>query len=305
METVHDYINELETINRKLIIENTELKERLLQTPKPPTPPVGDGLLLIRKDSIQNANICSIVKDDTPGAKQNEMTRQVLKIAQSVGCNMWTGFFNEFELNLTAYSGLVAYGHSLGLAFGADTVDAMHEIIYRGADDDINDARFKKYIEDLIKLGAVMLIVNDADGKNKDGTLRYPAPYLKRMVQRIKTAASAYPEIPVMASLTAGADPKAYKAEYGFDLVEAQTFGTISELTSFLKRGFDVYCLDAQKSSSVKYLQQARAVLLKEKPKAIRWYAGFDYGGTDWRAMPTQVKEITETSKQLKAALSI
>lgn len=270
--------------------------------PAPVEPPVKPVAF-----NIEGEVLVCIVKDDTPSTKQNATTREVLDIAAEMGATGWTGFFNESEvqahlknINHTTLN-LVKYGADRRLkTFGADTINAMLRVIPAAED----EARLQPYLGGLIKLGADFIIWNDVDGVDDDGERVYPPDAIKAGMKRLRDALKAigFPNFPIMASLTAAAKPDFYRTEYGFDLVEMQTFGNLKELQGFMDDLFDVYALDAQKSFSVAEIRAARPFIVKGASHALRLYAGFDYDDNDFREMPDQVKEHTITIQQWKEA---
>ena len=303
----------LSTDSAACLDENKRLSARIAELEKPPVivepekPPVTEPAAFeaeVSRAGIHNAIIGCIVKDNTPTEPQNEITRQSIDLAAEAHCNMVTFFLNIEEVkehlrNIgDGKNNLVRYAKSLNLRYGADSVDVIVARTPEAPDEPI----LTPYFEGLIKLGAEFVIFNDADGVIKEtGLRRYPPDMLRKMVTRVRVALRNHQNIPIVASLTANADPATYKA-LGFDLVEAQTFGSTANLKSFLERGFDIYCIDTQVSSSVSELLSDRPVLLASKATAIRLYAIFDYDGagrpkTDWRRMAVQVKEITETNR--------
>lgn len=255
--------------------------------------------------NIEGHVLCCIVKDNKPSLTQDNMTRQVISIAAAMGCTGWTGFLNEQEVlehleNIDHPTvNLIKYGADRGLIFGADTVNAMLRVIPWTEEDE----RFKAYFDGLVKLGARFVIWNDVDGE-EDGRRVYSPVAIAAGMGRIRAAlkAAGAPKMPIVASLTAAAKPDFYRSEYGFDYVEMQTFGNLRELRGFMDDLFDVYALDAQDGYSVSQIQEARPYIVKGAAHALRLYAGFDYDGTDWRRMPEQVKEHTETIRRWREA---
>jgi hypothetical protein len=243
---------------------------------------------IITKTEMKDVAGVAIPKGNAPSAAQDQNTRDMILMASLMGLNGWRGFFNLQEVKAHtaatmtegSISHLPGYGRRFGLGFIADTVN--------WAAVNLNETDLPIYLNGLVKMGAMAFYFDDAnqyrEAKNADGTLKYPAGELERLVKRIRAVT---PDMPLIASLTANAMIASYKPL--FDHVEAQTFGKITELEMFLKRGFDVYCLDGRKEISVEYLQQSIEIVTRLNPKNIFWYVA---GITDWKSMPFQLPLI-------------
>lgn len=278
--------------------------------PEPPNPaPEQPGFNpVISKTEFRNLVIGSIVKQDDAGTEE-DMMRACIDEAIEVGCTSITAWFHPSEAagyvkpeNINnPLKNIFKYAADRGIIIGADTVDAALRIL----PETITDDAFNKYIDNLISLGAKYLLWNDVDGV-LDGFETIPAQRvytpeaIKTGMARINRALKEHPTVPVIASLTAGANLEEFR-QYGFHFIEIQTFGSLDELKGFVKLNADALCIDVQQSQSLAYLKEARAILVASDATVIRLYAIFD-GDTDFRRdkMATRVAEIKETNRQFK-----
>lgn len=214
--------------------------------------------------------------DNAPSEEQYNTIRNVLVHASTMGFNTWRAFFNFDEVRHhinTSFDDpnhLPQFGCRNGLVFIADTVDA---VIPR-----LNDDEVRQYIQGLEAMGAQAFVVNDAD--------QYPVDVLEHMVSRIRAVSGR----PIIASLRGTADKNAYPM---FDFLEAQTFGTFDEFSSFLAQPFDVYVLDAREKMTAESLQERGNMILASRPSAFFYYTA---KADDWLAMP---HEEVETIKSI------
>lgn len=219
--------------------------------------------------------------DNEPSDEQYATVRHVLMQAASMGFNTWRGFFNldEVREHLNMEPGdpnhLPQFGRTRGLEFIADTIDV---VIPR-----LNDADLSAYIKGLETMGARAVVFNDAD--------QYSIETLEKMVGRFRVIS----DLPVIASLRASANIRMYTM---FDYVEAQTFGTASELPNFLALPFDLFCLDARETMTAATLNERGEIMLAAQPQAFFYYAS---QAEDWLAMPAEeaaaIKGIIERWK--------
>lgn len=294
---------------QKLIEEVKRLKQQLAEQPKPDTPapeqPQGEFTPVISRDRFENLIIGSIVKGGDAGT-EDKMVREAIDQAVEVGCNSVTFWIHPSEA--AAYlkpenindpmKNIFKYAADRGVIIGADTVDAALRIIKQTPDDGV----FNRYIDNLIALGARYILWNDVDGRDeKNGERIYSPAVIKTGMGRLKRALQEHPQIPIIASLTAGAALDMYKQEFGFNFVEIQTFGSLAELANFVELEADALCIDTQQSASLSYLRDARFLIVQSDISVIRLYAIFDEG-TDFRSdrMATRIVEVKETTRQFK-----
>jgi hypothetical protein len=288
-------LNENQQIRKDLEAERkavSDLTARVMELSKaaPVLLPIARKPIITRTDIRGIAGIC-VDKDDTPSAAQDENARELIVLASMMGFNTFRAFFNLGEvkthltLSETNIRHMPGYAKQLGMTFIADTVNSP--VITS-----LSDPDFKVYIEGLIKMGAMAFYVDDAnqyrETKNVDGTLKYPAGELERMVKRIRLLA---PQTPIIASLRGSANPAEYKPL--FDATEAQTFGgVITELEGFLKRPFDIFNLDAQRNEvSVAYLKASEEIVLRNNPRNIYYYPST---AVDLKNMPDRIGIIRQ-----------
>lgn len=214
---------------------------------------------------------------ESPSLALYTKVKTAMRWGAGMGFTVWRGFFNVGEVaehlkTAPVYGNLIAYGQSLGLRFIADTIDNILLTVK-------DDVALKLYLDGLIKLGCEGVYINDAN------RAELPLETLKTMVTRIRKAA---PDLPVFASLLATANLATYKAIV--DHVEIQTFGTPSELSTFLAVDDAlpykvVMCLDARAPMTASDLAKRAALILKNPPDALFYYA--DLPG-DYDAMPDE-----------------
>lgn len=277
------------SVEREKVLQRevSDLTDQLIEARKPPvSPPPAPRARVITKTQITGvAGIC-IAKDNAPSLAQDDASRALITLAASLGFNAWRGFFNLQEvkthgvLSEDSPKHLPAFGRKLDMAFVADTVN--------WAAVNLNDADLKIYIAGLIKMGAMAFYFDDAnqyrEAKNADGSLKYPAGTLEKLVGRIRALA---PEIPLIASLTANALIATYKPL--FDHVEAQTFGKITELGTFLARDFDVFCLDGRPTVTLDYVTKSADIILRSDVDSFFYYPETLTG---WKSMGAQTAVI-------------
>jgi hypothetical protein len=286
-ETSARYAAKEEELNLALAAQGAlvlRLQEELKNIPPVVLPVVHKPT--ITKTELLNVAGVAIPKDNAPSITQDQNARDMMLIASLMGLNAWRGFFNLQEIvkhaamSETNTNHLPGFGRRLGLTFIADTMN-NHAV-------NLNDTDLKICLDGLRKMsgtGPFAGVFDDAnqyrETRNTDGTLKYPAGTLERLVGRIRHFA---PDMILIASLTANATIGEYKPL--FDFVEAQTFGTIRELPVFLGRFFDVYCLDGRKEISVEYLTQAIEIVASKPPKNLFFYVS---AITDWKNMASQI----------------
>lgn len=308
----------LSTDSGALLAENKRLS-RLVESleamlPGPDTPPVvvpvpevPEPVEDMKQPDFRPGHLrfigARIVKDDTPGETQNANVRLNLDICQDIGVDLWGGLLNFQEVRdhqaaLKAgdrVKNLVAYGEDRGIAFAADTIDAM--VYDKGVNVYRGDTILKPYFDGLVSLGTKFLIVNDAHqyrARKPDNTPIYPDGTLERIVGIIRRLCP----LPIMGSLSANDDPADYPM---FDFHEVQTFGKSGQLEGFFSQPFDVYIIPTRARESVDYHIAARPQILKRNPRAVFLFAALERGGTNFVNMHDQVTEITKTVQQLRA----
>lgn len=281
-------------------LEGTPLP--IVVTPdKPPVvePPVAGAVKpIITKTELRNvAGYCITLGENAPSAGVDATARNLIVMGEGMGMNCVRFYRNPDEVRADVkrtpddLRNLYSFSRKHGMVVVADTVDSV--VL------ELNDTELKDYADGIKKLGAVLVVFNDANqfrGNRKDGT-PYPAGTLEKMVARWR----AVSDLPIMASVTAGAKIEDYKPL--FDFVEAQTFGKPAELDQFLDRGFDAYCLDGQASASLDYLRKAHDIILKDNPVAVWWYSAWDEK-TLWTSMLDKTPLIEKTMKALTAQWS-
>jgi hypothetical protein len=245
----------------------------------------------IDKITMKDVAGVAIPKGNAPSAAQDQNSRDMMLLWSMMGGNAWRGFFNLQEIKAHVamldnnINHLPGYGRRLGLTFIADTLNNLAV--------NLSDSDLKIALDGLRKMSGTDKFIgffDDAnqyrEARNADGTLKYPAGTLERLVGRIRSIA---PDMILIASLTANATINDYKPL--FDFVEAQTFGPITDLPKFLVRSFDVYCLDGRKEISVDYLTKSVEIIAQNNPKNLFWYVT---GINDWKGMGEKIPLIKQ-----------
>lgn len=248
----------------------------------PEVPPVTDA------PKLRNIIGITITKDDTPGPKQDAMTRALLDLCSKVGFTHWRGLLNYEEAKAQVTQAeddpdnLPGYGRRLGMQFVADTVDSQVKRLDKDG--------LIRYIGWLKKLGAVALYFNDVDDPAK-------ADVIHGWIKRAREAMTAAEfNVPLIGSFTANFDRAKYP---GFDQYEIQTFGTLSEFKRFLDMRADFLCIDGQQSATLEYLQKMTALVVEGKRDV--WVYSAKDEDTDWRNMPATVEIYRTFVSQWKA----
>jgi hypothetical protein len=273
----------------KAVIVNRELSAQLQKASLTRKPTITrDMLRNVAGVTVENSKV-------SPSEAQYDRVRLNLMLIAGMGLNTARWFMGKGEvknheaLSETSPSHLPAFAHSVGITYGADTVDRVVWDTLKIEDDPLIDARVKAvataelqaYLRGLAKWAA-FFVFNDA---NQYRGALFPAKTLERMVERVR---SITPNMPLIASLTANALPGDYAM---FDHLEAQTFGTAAEFKIFMGRKFDVFCIDGRTSASKTYLQSIAPVFLATNPHAFFLYPTLV---TDWLSMPGQMSVIRE-----------
>jgi hypothetical protein len=270
---------QVKTLNTQLRLATdriTELSRRvetltaqLQEAAQPPVvPPAAPPSPLISKTEFSGVAGLTIEKSlKTPDDAMYAQVREVLTWAAGRGFNTWRGFFNADEvrqhlrLKDADPKHLPAFGRQHGLGFIADTVGTALKKLDSGGQ--------REYLKGLEALGALAVVFNDA---NNEETLD--------LVEWTQCVRTVLPNMPIIASLTGTANITSYPM---FDYLEAQTFGTRDELSRFLERAFNIFCLDARKGISATDLTVRAAIVLAANPKAFFYYADTT---ADWLNMP-------------------
>lgn len=270
----HDFYQGEAAAALKTIDELRAEIERLKAPPTPVRP-------IITKDVIKNVMGVTLENSLTaPTDAQYEAMRVAMRQAAEMGFNAARWFLNAGEVkthnalvDANSPDHLPNYARSLGLVYIADTVDSVvwntfkieNDPLKSGAQKASATSALKVYLVGLERLGAAAFYLNDAN-QYRDAA-KFPAGTLEKIAARIR---SITPNMPLIASLTANAA----RGDYGAaDHIEAQTFGTVSELKAFLGRDFDVYCLDGRaKTVHVDYLQAMKDLLAARNPEACFFY---------------------------------
>jgi hypothetical protein len=186
-----------------------------------------------------------------------------------MGFAYWRGFFNPQEVmehlkDKPVYGNLIVHGRTLGLRFIADTIDSVLKTT-------ISDTALKAYFDGLEWLGCEGVYINDADQYPLE-TLRVWALRLHGTIEKPGVA----PNMPIFVSLRGSADLAPYKGLISH--VEVQTFGTASELNTFLalddKYPFPVImCLDARKPLTALELAARAVNIARNPPHSLFYYA--------------------------------
>lgn len=267
----------------------------------PPSIPPGEHPFelkpVINRHYMNNvAGFCITLGEDPPSATVDAQAREFILLGKRMGFKCARFYRNKDEVRADVkrtpedLRNLYAFCLKNDIVPVSDTVDR--------AALELSDTELKEYLAGLKQLGSPLYIFNDANqyrGKKKDGT-PYPPMTLENMVKRVRTF---QPDMPIMASVTAGAKIEDYRPL--FEYVEAQTFGKTTELDSFLDRDFDAFCLDGQASVSLDYLRKAHDIILKDNPAAFWYYTASDEK-TDWRNMTDKTALIEKTVKAWNAA---
>lgn len=223
---------------------------------------------------------------------------KVITLVSKVGANSVRFFRGSSEVladlgrSETDERNLPALCKRLGLILAFDTLDSVEK-------NTPDDEKLKDTVLGMETLGGSALWVNDANQyRNKDPKwgVVYEDGYLERMVERIRSTGTV---LPLVASVGSSHPMSEYKTQFTnssgelmqlFDYVEAQTFGKPSELEPQLKRPYDMYTLDGQRSVSPDYLNMAMKFATAKSNIAV--YTALD-GSTDWRTAPEVVDFYT------------
>jgi hypothetical protein len=222
-----------------------------------------------------------------PTPSENALARKAMDWGKSIGLDMFRLFLNPSEARAMAAMAddnpekITAYGRKIGLRWMADTLDTIAGLL-KTRDE------LKAYTDALIQMGCEGFYVNDAD------RAALPFDALKVLIARLRDAA---PDMPIFVSLLGSANVDLYKTVA--DYVEIQTFGSLSELATFLKRGV-IPCLDLRKPMTVSDLKARAEVALRFPPQAFYFYADLV---TDYQDMPDSedaiVREFVKSWKSL------
>lgn len=256
------------------VTRERELREELDKRPLPTTPPVPTK---ITRTSLPRLAGFTIEKSkSSPSTTLYNQVKTAMRWGQSMGLTHWRGFFNATEvaqhvgLKASTLGNLPDYGRSLGLGFIADTID-------NDGIQALDNAAFKAYIEGLIKMGAEGVYINDAD------RAALPFDRLTSLIARVRAVNA---ELPIFLSLLGSAKLELYKPIA--DHIEIQTFGSLAELTTFLKRDV-IMCLDMRKALTAADIKARAEIALKAPPKQFFLYADLP---TDYDAMPDEEDEL-------------
>jgi hypothetical protein len=195
-----------------------------------------------------------------PTPAENALARKAMEWGKSIGLDMFRLFLNPSEARAMAAMAddnpekVTAYGRKIGLRWMADTLDTIAGML-KTRDE------LKAYTDALVQMGCEGFYINDAD------RAALPFDALKVLIARLRDAA---PDMPIFVSLLGSANVDLYKTVA--DYVEIQTFGTLSELATFLKRGV-IPCLDLRKPMTVTDLKARAEVALRFPPQAFFFYA--------------------------------
>lgn len=195
-----------------------------------------------------------------PSPAESALARQAMDWGKGIGLDMFRIFLNPSEARTMSTMSadnpehFIAYGRKIGLRWMADTLDTIAGLL------PTPDA-LKAYCDQLTAMGCEGFYINDADRKT------LPFEQLRALITRLRTAA---PQMPIFVSLLGSANLDLYKSVA--DYVEIQTFGTLSELATFLKRGA-IPCLDLRKPMTVSDLKARAEVTLRFPPPALYFYA--------------------------------
>lgn len=250
------------------------LEQALRDATKPPViipPTIPSPLpanMVIDKTQISGVAALTIEKSlNEPDDTMYTDVRNVLRWAGTMGFNLWRGFFNADEvrkhqsLKPTDPNHLPAFGRNNGVQFVADTVaTALKTLDSKGQ---------REYLKGLEAMGALAVVFNDVNDELHTDLQAWT-----------DTVRAVLPKMPIIASLKGNAKTSDYPM---FDLFEAQTFGSRADLTAFLERAFNIFCLDARKGISATDLTVRAAIVLAANPKAFFYYADTT---ADWLNMP-------------------
>lgn len=262
------------------------LQARILELQKPPvvippTPPPTSGK--ITREFLPRFAGFTIEKGrSAPTAALYSQVKTALRWGRAGDLDMWRGFFNPQEvidhLKATPPLGnLPEYGRSIGYQHWiADTIDRILQLIPYDPRDPA-DTKLKAYMDGLEKMGAEGVMVNDANRKPSADDPGITFEQLKGIIARLTNVA---PNMPIFVSLLGSADVSLYTALGVW--VEIQTFGSVSELGTFLKKPV-IMCLDLRRPLSAADLKTRADLTLKMPPKQFFFYADEVY---DYDAMP-------------------
>lgn len=283
---------EKEALIRQIAGLNAEI-ERL----KIPLPPLTADR--VTRTSLPRVIGFTIEKGNTaPNGTLYNQVRAAMAWGARMGFAYWRGFFNPQEImehlkDKPVYGNLIVHGRSLGLRFIADTIDTILETA-------ISDTALKAYFDGLERLGCEGVYINDAD--------RYPLETLRVWALRLHGTIEkpgVAPNMPIFVSLRGSADLAPYKGLVSH--VEVQTFGTPSELNTFLalddKYPFPVImCLDARKPLTAAELKARAVNIARNPPHSLFYYADL---AVDYASMPEEKNAaIRELVARVKARAS-
>jgi hypothetical protein len=294
--------------DQRIISSHVATILRLQEQIKPPPIISSVRKPTITKTEIRNVAGVTLANDlVSPDDNQYDRMRLNLMLISGMGFNVGRWYMGKAELNKTLalpetnIAHLPGFARSLGITYGADTVDRAVFDTLKIEDDPLADAKAKViaigelevYLKGLEKLAA-FFVINDI---NQYPLVSFPAITSGRIVERIR---SITPNMPIIGSTTANVDISLYKrqpndlpdvANRKVDYLEAQTFGTVNEFKLFLGRKFDVFCLDGRKTATKSYLQQITPAFLAANPSNFFFYPTTV---TDWLSMPGQMSVIRD-----------
>jgi hypothetical protein len=247
------------------------LQARIVELTKPPVviPPVTPQKVT-RQALGRWAGFTLEHGKSAPSHTQNAYARLAMDWGKSVGLDMVRLFINPSEARLMSTmtddnpENIIGYARKIGLRWMADTMDTIASLLK-------TPTELKAYCDALAKMGCEGFYVNDAD------RMAIPFEALRLMIARFRAAA---PEMPIFVSLLGSANVDQFKTVA--DYVEIQTFGSLAELSTFLKRGV-IPCLDLRKPMTVTDLKARAEVALRFPPQAFYFYADLV---TDYQDMP-------------------
>jgi hypothetical protein len=271
------------------VARERELQARILELTKPPVviPPPTSPQKVTRTALGRWAGFTIEHGKVAPSVTQSAIARKAMDWGKGMGMDLYRIFLNPSETGamrkMTADNpeNFIAYGRSIGLRWMADTMDTILGLLPS------RDA-LKLYCDHLIAMGCEGFYVNDAD------RAAIPFETLKIMIGRLRDVA---PDMPIFLSLMGSANLDLYKTVA--DYVEIQTFGTVLELATFLKRGA-IPCLDLRKPLTAADLKLRAEVALRFPPACFFFYADL---AQDYQDMPDDedviVKGFIEAWKKL------
>lgn len=244
------------------IARERELQARLAELTKPPvvTLPPTSSQKVTRAVLGRWAAFTIEHSKKSPSPTENAYARKAMDWGKSIGMDLYRIFLNPTETRAMATmavdnpENIIGYGRTLGLRWMADTMDTIVGLLK-------THTELKTHCDALIKMGCEGFYINDAD------RAALPFDALKGMIGRLRAAS---PDMPIFVSLLGSANLDLYKSVA--DYVEIQTFGTVAELTTFLKRGV-IPCLDLRKSLTANDLELRIEVILRYPPQAFFFYA--------------------------------